>query len=146
MPCATTSFCNPVNRRPSHALHLVGGDPYTTFLTPEIQEMLFTKFLQDAWSRNLAKTVTWRIVGTVDSFFTRVAGIWGCKNRGGHRRTRGPHENGSILLPRTGLAQPCAPRPEATSAYTEDGTLQDESSVRARGRGDACSAGSGGAV
>ena len=30
--------------------------------------MMFTQFLQDARSRHLAKTVTWRIVGTVDTF------------------------------------------------------------------------------
>jgi uncharacterized membrane protein len=29
--------------------------------------MMFNKFLEDARSRHMAKTITWRIVGTVDT-------------------------------------------------------------------------------
>lgn len=30
--------------------------------------MMFKKFLEDARSRHMAKTITWRIVGSVDTF------------------------------------------------------------------------------
>ena len=49
------------------ALYLVDGPPRATCCTPEIQEMMFKKLLEDARSRHMAKTITWRIVGTVDT-------------------------------------------------------------------------------